>query len=51
VSTRVADGDGTDNLSMIQCVHLAGMTWDARADQGIWREWYWLHLAVGSHME
>jgi hypothetical protein len=46
-----ADGDGTHHLSVVQSVDLTGMSWDARAQQGIRRERNWLHLSIRTDVE
>jgi len=51
VSTRVADGDSTDHLAMVENTQLSCMTWDSRPNQCIRWERHWLHLTVGTHVE
>jgi len=51
MSTGVADGDGADNLAVVQHAQLPGVARDAGPDQSIGRERHWLHLSVGTHME
>lgn len=51
VTRGVADGDGAHHLSVAQCVDLAGVAWDARAYQRIWREGHGLHLTICTHMK
>ncbi len=51
VSTRVADGDRTDHLTMVEGVDLPGMTRNTWPYQGIWRKWHRLHLSISTDME
>ena len=51
VTCGVADGDGTHNFPVAQCVDLAGVARDARANQCIWRKGYRLHLTIGAHVK
>ena len=49
--TRVAYGDGAHHFAVIEGVDLAGVPWDARADEGVGREGHRLHLPVRAHVE
>jgi len=51
VSAWVADGDGADDLAMIQHTQLSGVARDAGPDQRISRERHGLHLPVCTHVE
>lgn len=51
VAGGVADGHCTDHLPMAQCVDLAGMTWNAWANQSIWRKRHRLHLSICAYVK
>ncbi len=46
-----ADGHRAHHLSMTERVDLTGVTWDARAEEGVRREGHRLHLTICAHVE
>ena len=51
VSARVANGDGTDDLAVVEGVDLSSVTGNPGPNEGIGREGNRLHLSVSTHVE